>query len=99
MSVNFAYKHPYQGSLKCHKILQHGANGFTYPPKEVVLQVFIALKNPWLSAGFELANFGSNGKHNNHYNNENDKSQSKYSNNVLSRFCTFKTVSLKEKWQ
>jgi hypothetical protein len=29
-----------------------GINGFTSPPKEVVLQIFIALKNPFLSAGF-----------------------------------------------
>jgi hypothetical protein len=38
-----------------------GPMGFTCPPKEVALQIFIALKN--LPAGFELANFGSNGKH------------------------------------
>jgi hypothetical protein len=30
----------------CLKILRHGADGFTSPPKEIVLRVFIALKNP-----------------------------------------------------
>jgi hypothetical protein len=28
------------------KILRHGASGFTYPPKEGVLWIFIDLKNP-----------------------------------------------------
>jgi hypothetical protein len=28
------------------KILLHGASGFTSPPKEGVLQIFIALKSP-----------------------------------------------------
>jgi hypothetical protein len=31
-------------SLTCLKILRHGADGFTSPPKEVVLRIFIALK-------------------------------------------------------
>jgi hypothetical protein len=43
------------------------ADGFTFPPKEVVLQIFIALNNSLPSAGFELANLRSNGKHVNHY--------------------------------
>jgi hypothetical protein len=30
----------------CHKILLHGASGFTSPPKEAMLQIFIAFKNP-----------------------------------------------------
>jgi hypothetical protein len=33
------------------------------PPKEVVLLIFIALKNPSSSAGFEPANLEYNGKH------------------------------------
>jgi hypothetical protein len=33
---------------------------------------FIALKNSSFSAGFEPANFGSSGKHDNHYTTEND---------------------------
>jgi hypothetical protein len=40
----------YKWSFTCHKILQHGTYGFTFHLKEVVLQIFIALKNPssWL---------------------------------------------------
>jgi hypothetical protein len=34
---------------------------------ESVLQIFVSLKNPSASAGIELANLGSNGKHANHY--------------------------------
>jgi hypothetical protein len=37
-----------------------------------VLRIFIALKNPTLSAGFEPANLSSNGKHDNHYIPDND---------------------------
>jgi hypothetical protein len=40
-----------------------------------VLQNFIAFKNPSSSAGFEPANLGSNGKHDNHYTAEIDKSE------------------------
>jgi hypothetical protein len=57
----------YTSSLTCRKILLNGANGFTSSQKEVVLRIFIALKNPSSSAGFEPANSGSNGKHANHY--------------------------------
>jgi hypothetical protein len=42
------------------------------PMIKVVLRIFIALKNPSLSAGFENANLGSNGKHANHYTTEDD---------------------------
>jgi hypothetical protein len=47
-SENFAYQklRYINGSLTCHKILQHGASGFTSHPKEGVLWIFIALKNP-----------------------------------------------------
>jgi hypothetical protein len=34
-----------KGPLTCRKILRYGADGFTSPPKEVVLRTFIALKN------------------------------------------------------
>jgi hypothetical protein len=47
----------------CRKDLRHGAEGFTSPPKESVLRIFIALKNPSFSAGFESAYVGFNGKH------------------------------------
>jgi hypothetical protein len=46
-------------------------DGFTFPPKEVVLRIFIVI-NPSLSAGFEPASLGSSVKHNNHYTTEND---------------------------
>jgi hypothetical protein len=37
-----------------------------FPPKEVVLRIFIAVKSPSSSAGFEPANLGASGKHDNH---------------------------------
>jgi hypothetical protein len=42
--------------------LRHGTDGFTYPPKEVVLRIFITLKNPSTSVGIEPAS----GEHANH---------------------------------
>jgi hypothetical protein len=36
------------------------------PPKELVLRIFITLKNPSTSVGIEPANLGSSGKHANH---------------------------------
>jgi hypothetical protein len=50
--------HTRQDSLTCRKILRHGTDGFTSPPKVSVLQICITLKNPSPSAGFEPANFG-----------------------------------------
>jgi hypothetical protein len=55
--------------MHAHKVLlyavnlRHGTDGITSPPKEVVLRIFITLKNPSSSAGFEPANLGSSGKH------------------------------------
>ena len=43
--------------------LRHGTDGFTSPPKEGVLRVFFALKNPTATAGFEPVNLGTNGQH------------------------------------
>jgi len=43
--------------------LRHGTDGFTSPPKEDVLRIFFALKNPTASAGVEPANFGTKGQH------------------------------------
>ena len=40
--------------------LRHGTDGFTSPPKEVVLRIFIT------SVGIEPANLGSSGEHANH---------------------------------
>ena len=38
---------------------RHATNGFTSFPKEGVLRIFFALKNPTASAGFEPANLGT----------------------------------------
>ena len=43
--------------------LRQGTNGFTSFPKEGVLRIFFALKNPTASAGFEPANLGTKGQH------------------------------------
>jgi hypothetical protein len=58
-------------SVTCRKISGHGADGSS-PPKEIVLRISMALKNPSFLAGFEPANLGSNGKHDNHYTTEKD---------------------------
>ena len=42
--------------------LRHGTDGFTSLPKEGVLRIFFALKNPTASVGFEPANFGTKGQ-------------------------------------
>jgi hypothetical protein len=47
--------------------LRHGTDGFTSPPKEVVLRIFITLKNSSPSVGIEPADLGSSGEHANHY--------------------------------
>jgi hypothetical protein len=45
---NLVYRSPrdLKRSLTCRKILWHGTSGFTSHPKEGVLRIFIALKNP-----------------------------------------------------
>ena len=43
--------------------MRHGTNGFTSLPKEGVLRIFLALKNPRAAAGFEPANLGTEGQH------------------------------------
>jgi hypothetical protein len=40
----------YSEGILCREILRHGSDGFTSTPKEVMLQIFIALKNPSSSA-------------------------------------------------
>jgi hypothetical protein len=54
-SENFAYQYLkyLKGSLTCRKILRHGTPDFTSHPKEVVLRIFIALKNPSTRPGFK----------------------------------------------
>jgi hypothetical protein len=54
-----------KSSLTYRKIL-HEADGFAAPPKEGVLRIIKARKNPSSSAGFEHANLGYDGKHANH---------------------------------
>jgi hypothetical protein len=64
MFVNFSYRYFFSylyGSLTCRKI-----------GVDVMLRIFMALENPPSSAGFEPANLGSNGKHDNRYTTEND---------------------------
>ena len=43
--------------------LRHETDGFTSTPKEGVLRIFFALKNPMASVGFEPANLGTKGQH------------------------------------
>jgi hypothetical protein len=67
LALQSIFIHTSKGSLTCRKILRHGAEGFTSPPKEGVLGIVIALKSPSPSTAPEPANLGSNGKHANHY--------------------------------
>jgi hypothetical protein len=64
--------HNPKGSLICRKILRRGADGFTSPPKEGLLQTLSPLKIHRL-AGFKPANRGSNDKHAKHYTTETAK--------------------------
>ena len=43
--------------------LRNGTSGFTSLQKENVLRIFLALKNPTASVGFEPANFVTKGQH------------------------------------
>jgi hypothetical protein len=60
-SENFAYQYPeyLKGYLTYRKILGHGASSFTYHPKEGVLRIFIALKNPSPRPGMNPRPLGS----------------------------------------
>jgi hypothetical protein len=54
----------YDFHVKCTDLLyatklRHETNGFTSPPKEGMLRIFVARKNPTASAGFEPANSGN----------------------------------------
>jgi hypothetical protein len=55
--LNFSYQYLYHTSrdlynITCRNFLRHRADGFTFPPKQVMLRIFIAFKNPSSSAGF-----------------------------------------------
>jgi hypothetical protein len=52
--------------IHARKVLLHAVNVRKSPPKEVVLRIFITLKNPSTSVGIEPANLGSSGEHANH---------------------------------
>jgi hypothetical protein len=53
-------------SIHARKVLLHGTDGFTSPPKKVVLRILITIKNPSTSVGIEPAHLGSSGEHANH---------------------------------
>jgi hypothetical protein len=76
LSVALSYL---KGSSIWCKNLRNGTDGFNSPMKVVVLWTFSMLKNPLISAGFEPANFGYNGKHDNHYTTENDSDDTYFS--------------------
>jgi hypothetical protein len=56
--------------LTCHKISRDGTDGFTSPPKDVVLRIFTAIKIPLSVAGSRPANLGPNDKHNKQWTSE-----------------------------
>jgi hypothetical protein len=69
MTVNFAdemYPHIMQGSWTGRIYLQHWADSFTSNPKEVVLRIFIILKNTSSPAGIAAANLWYSDKHDNY---------------------------------
>jgi hypothetical protein len=54
----------YEWQILLHAInVWPGAPGFTSLPKEVMLEIFIAIKNQWTLAEFESMNLGSKGKY------------------------------------
>jgi hypothetical protein len=62
LAVRSCFVDTLKGFVTCdRKILRHRADGFTSPPKEGVLQIFITLNNPSPSAGIEPANIRSSG--------------------------------------
>jgi hypothetical protein len=64
MSGKFSLKMPdFHVAFRDAVNLRHGTHSFTSLPKEGVLRIFFALKNPTASAGFEPANLGSKGQH------------------------------------
>jgi hypothetical protein len=55
----------------------------------VELRIFITLKNPSSSAGFEPTNRGSNGKHDDHYTTENNTLAVQLALTVMGRNINF----------
>jgi hypothetical protein len=67
--------------------LRHGTDGgFTSPPKEMVLRIFITLKNPSIDPRIEPANLGSSGEHADHLSTEVDTSS--YIPTIISAGCS-----------
>ena len=54
---NFAYE-TFLFMLLRFFYLRHGTDGFTSPPKKVVLRIFITLKTPSTKVGIEPATLG-----------------------------------------
>jgi hypothetical protein len=79
-----------KGSLTCCKILWHGADGFTSLPKEGVLRIFIALKNPLFSTVFETVNRKSNGQHANQQTTEDNSVACYFSHITISTYTNLK---------
>ena len=63
MADEFCLKTPDFHDLLYAVNLRYGTNGFTPLPKEGVLRILFALKNPTVSAWFEPANLGTKGQH------------------------------------
>jgi hypothetical protein len=61
LTLRSIFIHTCKWFLTCHKILWRGADGFTSPPKEGVLRIFVA------PIAFEPANLWSNVMHADHY--------------------------------
>jgi hypothetical protein len=66
---NLVYPSPGTSRVLLHAVKSYnlGPSGFTAPPKEGRLRIFIALKKSIVLARFEPATFGSGDKHTNHY--------------------------------
>jgi hypothetical protein len=81
MAAEFSYQYLYHTlrdllhAVKCYDM---GPTALLPLPKEVVLRIFIALKNSSLLAEFKPANLESDGKHDNHYITDNDKCRVTY---------------------
>jgi hypothetical protein len=66
---NLAYSCDFHGNYRVLLYaanLRHGTDGFTSPPKEGMLRIFFAPKNPTASAGFAPANLDTRGQHAKH---------------------------------
>jgi hypothetical protein len=66
--MDFVYEIFFSYSLRSFACLK--SYDFTSPPKEGVLRIFIALKNPSSLQGLNPTNTGSGDKHTDHYTTE-----------------------------